>query len=62
MIPPNKPAAPRRVFANTASSIFKSSGPLIEAGEELTINHDERSGFDPATESSWTKRNNIDPV
>jgi uncharacterized protein len=31
----------------------------IQAGVELTINYDERVGFNPSSESSWSKWNDI---
>ncbi len=46
---------------STATMTFVANR-VIEAGEELTINYDERSGIDPAIQSAWMKRNNIDPI
>ena len=34
----------------------------IEAGAELTINYDERSGFNASAESFWAKRNDIELI
>ena len=34
----------------------------IQMGEELTINYDEPSGFDPSPVSAWMSRHGITPV
>ena len=46
----------------TTSSLTFVAARDIQAGEELTINYDERSGFDPASESKWMKQRGVDPI
>ncbi len=52
--------------ANLTYSALRSTNVLmffasqtIQAGAELTINYDVRLGFNPSSESSWAKLNDV---
>lgn len=55
------PANLKYFALRSTSTITFVANRVIEAGEELTINYDERGGFDAAVQSAWMKRNKVEP-